>query len=111
MLNQIEIVSGNDLAELLQIQRQGATFNIPVASTVLAVIVSRDRTKLLAGPFPLLSADQGADWSTSLLSLIVDGSELSGLEPARAKIEVKVDDNGNDESWFFDAEIVQGNID
>ena len=103
------IVTGNDISELLQLHKNAATFDIPVASTVKAAIVSYDQSTLLAGPFTMLSTDDGAVWSTSLVSLIVDKSLTTSLSPAKVKIEVSVDDTDK-ESWFYDAEIVEGNI-
>ena len=109
-LKKITIVTGNDIVEKLQLYKSGATFDIPVTSTVQAAIVSRDKSKRLAGPFTLLNTDEGAVWSTSLVSFLVDASQLTGLTRSHAKIQVQVDDAGSKESWFFDAEIVQGNI-
>ena len=66
----LTVVTGNDISELLQLHKSAATFNIQTNATVKAAIVSYDRSSLLAGPFTMLSTDDGADWTTSLLSLI-----------------------------------------
>ncbi len=105
----LTIVTGNDISELLQLKKSSATFNIQTGATVKAAIVSFDQSTLLAGPFTMLSTDSGADWTTSLLSLIVDSSLTNDLTPVKAKLEVSVDDLDK-ESWFFNAEIVKGNI-
>lgn len=105
----LTVVSGNDISDLLQLKKNNATFNIPNGATVKAVLVSYDRATLLAGPFTMLNTDDGADWTTSLLSLIVADTLTDGLDPAKIKLEVMVDDTDR-ESWFFDAEIVQGNV-
>lgn len=105
----LTIVTGNDITELLQINVNGVSFTVQSGATVKAAIVSYDQSTLLAGPFAMLSTDDGADWDNSLMSLIVDKSLTSGLTPAKVKLEVSVDDTDKD-SWFFDARIVMGNI-
>lgn len=105
----LTIVTENGITELLQLHKNGSTFNIQASATVKAAIVSYDRSTLLAGPFAMLSTNEGADWSTSLLALIVASTETTGLAQGKVKLEVKVEDT-DEESWFYDARIVKGNI-
>lgn len=103
------IVTGNDIAELLQLNTNDASFSVDSGATVKAAIVSYDQSTLIAGPFTMLSGDDGADWPNSLMSLIVDKSLTSGLTVGKVQLEVSVDDSDKF-SWFFDAEIKKGNI-
>ena len=105
----LTIITENGISELLQLKKDASTFDIPTNTTVKAAIVSYDRATLLAGPFTMLSGDAGAAWGTSLVSLIVASSLTTSLTVGKVRLEVKVEDT-NDESWFYDAEIVKGNI-
>jgi hypothetical protein len=102
----------NDGASVQQtLLKDGATFDIPVDSTVKAAILSSDQTQLLAGPVTLSSATSGSNWAASQIVAVFSASDLAALTTNNRAIvmEIQVTD-GTPLSWFDEGIVKLGHI-
>ncbi len=105
------IVTGDDVVLLQTLNKQGATFNIPVSSTVTCRLVSDDHCEVLSDPVVQSNGTAGADWANSLVAISLPSAVTSLIEKTGfAILETQVDDNGK-LTWFSKVKIVKGNID
>ncbi len=70
------IYSGNDVAISVQLTTNGSNAAVSLSATVTAGIIDDSRT-LIAGPWTCTSGATGADWTTGLVVVPVDGTDTT----------------------------------
>jgi len=106
----ITIVTGDDMAIVVPLSKNGVITPISESAVVSAAIVSADHSTVLAGPVACSSNGLGADWANMIVSaefVDTDTSAITKFKPAL--LEIQVDDGGK-LTWFVDVRILKGQI-
>ena len=105
----LTLTTGDDTSYLITLTKDGVTFDIPLASTVSAAIVSMDKSQQYI-PDTAQTSAAPADWPNSLVT-IAFSSALTGAITyrGRALLEIQVDDNGKI-TWFGKVLIQLGTV-
>lgn len=91
--------------------KDGQSFVLSSSADVKAALLSRDHSKLLAGPVALGSTTTGSDWDNSLVVAKFSAQDLAGLtENAHVVLEIQVIDGGMTQTWFDEGEVRIGHI-
>lgn len=106
------IVPNDGCALPATLKKDGATFNIPLASEVKAAVVSDDHTLKYTNDIAQDSAAVGADWSASLLVIEMTADDLLALQGLDRKlpvdIEIQVTEPGaNPVTWYYKNGLVE----
>lgn len=103
------LVTGDDVALLVTLKKNGQTFNMSTASEVKAAVISTDKANTYIGP--VIQADSGgADWTNSLVEVLFNSTETNITEYGNALLEIQVIDNAKKTTFFGTVKIVQGTI-
>jgi len=113
----IEIVTGDPVRRLVQLKKTtdsgDVAFVINGTATVRAAVVDADKLNKLTDDATLISGATGADWSTSLVAVVIPETETEKITVDKptvdAYIEIEVDDS-YPLTWFVPATIEKGNI-
>lgn len=104
------LVTGDDLSVAVTLKKNDLVFDIPIASTVTARLVSTKHTEVYSGEVEQFSTTPGADWSQSLVVVEFAPADTSTIiYQGKALLEIQVDDNGK-RTWFATVKIVTGQI-
>lgn len=97
-----EITANDGCKVPVTLTKDDLVFNIPTDAEVKAALISRDRTKLIAGPVVLSSAAAGSDWANSLVVVDMSAADLAGVSAkALVEIEIQVTESGGDPvTWY-----------
>ena len=110
MSSLVEIITGDDAAISVQLQKNGATFDISPASTVECQVNNKATgIGMLSAPAALRDNATGADWNTSLVVVELSEAETDQLTPGYAEVEIQVDD-GNKTTFKFDVRVLSDSI-
>ena len=104
-----DITTGDDVALLVTLKKNGATFTIDPGATVEAAIVDAQRITQL---MPAVSQSNGgnADWANSLVEVILTSAQTAVIDKqGGALLEIQVDDSGK-QTWFASVNIKRGSI-
>ena len=106
----IEVVSGDDVVIAATLKKGGATFTIDPGATVTAMLVSLNHDTAYTAEIAQSSATSGADWSNSLVVVVMGASETAGITyQGNAYLEVQVHDSIK-ETFFGAVRVTTGQI-
>ena len=104
------LVTGDDLSIAVTLKKNDLTFDIPIASTVTAKLVSTNHSTVYSAEAVQFSTTPGADWSNSLVVVEFAPADTASITyQGKALLEIQVDDNGK-RTWFATVKIVTGQI-
>jgi hypothetical protein len=105
------IVTGDNTALPVQLKKNRAVFNIPQDAVVKVAIVSSDHGVAYTAAVEQSYAATGADWANSLIVLELPAEETANVSySGPAKLEVQVTNDGVDDTWFVDVELIRGHV-
>ena len=111
MTDTANIVTGDDVAQPVQLTRNGAAFVIDGGDSVQCALVSYDHSSVLIAAVAQSNTETGADWGTSLIVCAFSNAQTKLVTvDGRAWLEIKVTQNSIQTTWFVAAQIVKGNI-
>ncbi len=104
------IVTGDDVLLPTTLKIDNATFNINIAATVSAKVVSSNHQTVYSAIATQSSSTPGADWANSLVIISLPSEITSAINfYGDCELEIQVDDNGKT-TWFAQIEVEKGNI-
>lgn len=90
------IVRGDDIVVTIQLYKDNAVYAIDSAAVIKANVLDENGFKMLTDEITLGSADAGADWPNSLVTIIIpEAKSLTLAKDDEAKFEIQVDDSVN----------------
>ena len=109
------IVVGDDIRIIINLTKDGDTFDIDTDAIVEMVLTTDG--EIVLGPIAAISTEDDADWTISKIVFIMTSTDTEELTPnTKATIEVQIDDPVNSDgktTWLNVGEIsfAQGYID
>jgi len=106
------VVTGDTVSLSITLKKNNEVFVISPSAVVSVVIVSADHaTALFDTPVNQSDISAGADWSKSLVTVIIPGSSTSAINiQGNAFLEVQVLDDGLETTWFVPIKLITGHI-
>ena len=107
-----EIVTGYTALVAVTLKKNGSVFTIGSTAKVSATLVSIDhKTQYLTGAISQASTTDGADWSNSLVMIVIPTEVVSKVTyQGDALLEIQVFEDGVKTPWFCPVHITTGHI-
>lgn len=104
------IVTGDDVTLKSTLLRDGEVFEISDTAEVKAMLIADDGKKLLTSVIDQDKDTPGADWSNSLIMVVIPSTETEAIiNYGTATLEIQVNDGGKN-TWHDTVNIVKGHI-
>jgi len=104
-----KLTTGDDISWSVQLNKNGAPFDM-TGATVNVAVVSQNKTQKLTANIPQASGTSGADWSTSFVVVVIPSATTGAIAyTGPAFLEIEVDDGGK-QTWFVELEVQKGNV-
>ena len=111
MVDTVNIVTGSDVEQPVQLTRNSASFIIDPSDVVECALVSYDHSAVLISAIAQSHITTGADWATSLIVCVFTNAQTEPVTTTgRAWLEIKVTQDAIETSWFVPVQIIKGNI-
>lgn len=106
------IVTGDSTTLFVELKKNGASFVIDENAEVKVTFVSSAHQALLSDdPVAQISTSPGADWSNSLVAVVIPGTFTEPIDiQGNAYMEIQVNEDGTQTTWFVLVKIIKGNI-
>jgi hypothetical protein len=110
-MNTLNIITGDDINQLVQLTRNGVDFAILNSDQVQCAIVSFDRKTILVTAVVQDDTATGANWGESIIACEFTNALTNQItKTGQAWLEIQVTQASKITTWFVMVNIIQGNI-
>jgi len=107
----MDIVTGDDAYIKVTLTREHEVFTIQPDAIIHASIIDKSHQSTIAGPVLVEYGLTGADWTKSLLVVLIPGASTQAVKTSKAAVlEIQVDDLDIKTTWFAHVDLVRGTI-